>query len=168
MPDGDQNLPAVPPQEVGMEKFAPSLTVVGPDKKKFEVPVNAAANRAFAQMTVARVRGLLWKKLDEIEKSGAIPDVISINRLASAASAVEDMAAASFGMRKPSSEAKLDEFGRLGISLVEAAAAGAAAGASARSEDGMAFRDRLRKIKNLGKEMKTAEPVDVVADEIAP
>jgi len=136
-------LPA--PAKTDLATFAPSLTVIGPDERKFEVAVNAAANRAQAQITASRVRALLDKKLSALEESPTPPDTKELAKVISMAVEVEEMALIAYESRRKLNDKDSSEFERLAMGLVGAAAHGAAAGAA--TEQG----DRIKRIRELGK-----------------
>lgn len=149
---------AVPAPEVKQEAYAPSLSVVGPRKQKFLVPVNAKANRAHFQLIASRVRGLLEKKIAQMENEDGEFDMLSLKRLTDIALSVEEMSIIAYEGKKVLKPDEASEFGSLAMGLVRAVAEGNAKGTTE-----AVFEERLRKMRNLGRNKATeieAKPVE--------
>lgn len=147
-----ENLPAQAP--VDILKFAPSLIVLGPGNQKFSVPTTPDSNRAFAQITVSRVRAVVGKTLqkleEQIDKDGAQLDLKTLKTIAEIVKTVEDTAALAYGQRGRSpTEEVISDFAALSIATVKAAAQGAAEGAAKRPIN---FNEKLQRMKSLGRQ----------------
>lgn len=142
---------AAPPAEVKTQDFSPTLTVIGKKKERIDVAVNAASNRAQGQLMTSKLRTLLNRKLDELLESGEAPDVVTIQKLTVAAEAVQSLSVMSYEGKKPLGQAMGSELERLAMGVVQSATKGAMQGMT----DGMQFRDKVNKMKALGR--KNAE-----------
>jgi hypothetical protein len=154
VPIGTPQPLAVAPDR-GLGEFAPSFNVIGPGGSKFAVAISAAANRANAQITVSRVRALLHKRLDEIEKLEHGPDLESLKEITSTAHEIEKMAILAYEGKKTLKAGETSEFESLAIGLVHAAASGAAQGGAKGG-----FEAKLAKIRKLGSNRKGSVDVD--------
>lgn len=148
----------VPQEEVRHDVYAPSISVIGPDKKKFFVSANAKANRAHFQMISSRVRGLLEKTIKDMEERDEAPDTKELKRIVDIAITVEEMAILAYEGRKPLKPTEASAFGDLAMGLVRAAAEGTAKGTTQ-----AVFDERLRKIRNLGRSKPEATEIEAKA-----
>jgi len=142
--------PAIAPPEIKLRDFLGTITVVGPDNRKFEVAVNAAANRARAQMTVSKIHTLLDKRLDEIIAAGVVPDILTLKRITETAATLQEMSMTAYEAKNPPPGTGSSDFERFAIGAVKAATEGAVKGMGT-------FRDREAKIKQLGRKRDTIE-----------
>ncbi len=150
-----QNLPAEIKQS---STFAPTITVVGPDKQRFEVATNAAANRARSQIVASRLRSIVEAKIKKIETDQLDPTVKDLKQLVEAARVVEEIAAAAYDAKKGLGKSHTSAFEQMALGVVREATQGAVAGAmAAQGEDPL--KARLSKIRNLGRSIKEAEVV---------
>lgn len=136
--------------EIKRADFAPSLTVVGEKKERFEVAVNAVANRADAQITVSKLKRLLDKTVQVYLEEGAMaPDPLTLSRLTSAAESIVNMSMSAY-------ESKDVKDGGHGMAsyaegLLKAAAEGLSAGAKT------SYDRRREEMANLGKKRAATE-----------
>jgi len=150
-----------PPKEIGLTEFINSLTVVDRNKRKFEVAVDARANRNQCKIVQAKIRDLFNLRLDEMLVSGNAPDMSSLQRMASVAKDLQLMSMATYEGNNPSGTGN-NEFELFATSLVRAATEGAASG------NGENLKERRSKMRALGKrnakkvaaitEVETVEP----------
>lgn len=138
-----ENLPV--PAPVPVQRYVPTLTVVSADGKEFKVPTTPDANRALGQITVSRLRDQLEKLLQQMEKSGEVPDLKALKVIAEIIKINEDTAALVYGQRRKSpSEEVISDF----AALAGAVAKGAAEGARVDHQQA-----KLTKIKSLGRQV---------------
>ncbi len=128
---GESQLPAVV-SEIGHKEFAPSVTVVTGNNRKIEVSVNAVANRADAQILVAKLKKILDRTVEECLKTDEALSPTNLGRLLSAAESVVNMSMMAY-------EAKNPKDGGAGMAhyaekLLEAAARGVSSGAQTNAE----------------------------------
>jgi hypothetical protein len=149
-----------PVREVKLQDFAPSVTVHGPRNSRFEVAINAAANRAHWQIILSKIDWLLEKKLALMKKKAEaneedLPDALTLNRIVTTAAALQGMSILAYGDGTPPSDPPGSDFERFAVSAVKAATEGAVKGMGS-------FKDKEARIRELGrkKEEKTVTPIE--------
>lgn len=160
--DEDDHAPA---SEVTVATYVPHIRVVAPDGRRFVVPATAKANRHTSQIVISKIRDMLDKTLDKLARDAEekqVPvSIKTLKELTETAARLQEMSFNAYGGGKvpPASEGNSSELERIANGLVRAAAEGAVTAAS----DG--FKDKLERIKQLGKKEKMAEPIDVTPSE---
>lgn len=153
-----------PGSEVAALSYAPSLTVKDTAGNRWEVAINAAANRAQGQIVVSKVRRLYEKALAGYLEDGAeAPDALTLQRLANTALAIEQMGIICYEAKKEMKPGETSEFERLATGLVKAAAEGVGRGAASG-----AYREQLKRIRNLGRHHPDPKPVEAEIVEMPP
>ena len=143
--------------EVKHAEFAPSLTVVTGNNRKYDVSVNAVANRADMQILVAKLKKILDKTVEEYIKTDETLSPTDLGRLMGAAKSVADMSLLAY-------EAKDPKEGGAGMAsyaekLLEAAARGVSSGAQTSAER------RRKMMADLGKKK---DSVEIIATNVTP
>ncbi len=131
----DGQLPALPPpQEMAAKDYAPSIRVVGPDGRKWDVAVSAAANRNHWQIVISKLSRLLERSVDRFTKDeGEIPDVLTISRLTQVAETLQSMSTSAYGTGKALGDGH-GEMERFATGVIRAAAEGMVRGNGRLSE----------------------------------
>lgn len=150
-------------RDVKSNEFIPSITVHGPNKEKFIVPTNLAANRAYNQVTVSRLRGLLNELIEDKEKTKEM-DAEGLERLSKVAKIINDISEVAYGATNDKKAPVLgDEFERFAIKTVRAAAAGAAQGARFDK-----WAEKLAKLGRVDKKLPEPKKAEIINIEPAP
>lgn len=138
--------------------FIPSLTIRTETGDRFQVPVDAEANRAASQLMAARLRDVLDFNLRAMKDAKIPLEPAQIKDLAAAIQKVEEINRAAYAPLPsllPTHTEPMtptSDMGRLLAGAVEAAAKGGAQGATS------SFDEQLSKIKQLGrKALKVVE-----------
>lgn len=142
-------VPEVKAKPVSQAEFAPTLTVVAPDGKDFEVSANARAHRARTQLMASRLMNMVESKIAELEElskemGGGIP-MKTLKELTQLAKEVQSIGTNAYENKKIG-PMKGNEFEQFAFGLVKAATSGAAKAG---------FDAKMQRIKALGKS-KTA------------
>lgn len=147
-------LPVPIPPEVDQAVYAPSITIRD-GNERFSVPTDALAARAHVQLTLAKVRHVFNRMLEEKLKDNGAPDILTVQRITNVASTLQEMQLNAYLSSSKSLPENSNAFERLAIGVVRAAAEGVSRGAHD------TFEDKMKKIRRLGKcaPPKTVEAV---------
>lgn len=127
MPDAVQPATLPAPTEIPLANYAPSIVIAGKRGERFEVAVNAVANRADAQIIVSKLKRLLEKTVQAyLEPDAPAPDPLTLSRLMTSAEAVVNMSISAYENKTPKDGGGgMAEYAK---GLIEAAAKGLSAG----------------------------------------
>ncbi len=154
---------AVP--EKDFDAFSPHLIVRAPDGKRFQVAVDAAANRARLQVVLSRMGTIIDKALQDAET--VQPEGIDLQRLTTAVSTFVDMSVAVYSPKAITRAAnKQSEMATLAVSMARGFAEGAT-NSAVKSYD-----ERMKTILQLGsvgpgtrsRQRKAPDKQEVVVD----
>lgn len=128
--------------------------------RRYEVAANAIANRAYAQVNVAKLRSLIERVMKPYEDDPKlIPGPKELKVIVEAVQAVDAMANDAYSDKKAGGLANSLE------RLVYAATRGAAAGAGdAKKMDTHGPEARLRRLNDIGKKQAPKAPAETVVD----
>lgn len=146
-------LPPVVPTEAKEQDFVQTMVVTDRKGSRFDVAINAVANRAKGQILLAKVRLLYEQTLDEFVSAKITPDAKEIKMLAETGALLSGWSEEAYGEGKLGSD-KVNALERIAFA---AAAGGAAGGKVTRNS----YTDRLRKIQQIGKKVKEKKVTQV-------
>jgi hypothetical protein len=141
------------PKEIERESFVETFHV-REKGRRYEVAANAIANRALAQMNVAKLRGLCDRVMKSYDDNPeAVPEPKELKIIVEAFSTVDAMAEAAYSDKKAGGLANSLE------RLVYAATRGAAAGANDKKLPSHSPEARLKRLNSIGKKSAPTETV---------